>query len=200
MVARLLWEQEVGSSNLPSPTNSSGAVSRLFVNVVPTWCMSILKHPVHTLSGEPSSLENLGGHALLIVNVASKCGLTPQYSALEALQEKYASRGFFVVGFPCNQFGGQEPGSAEEIATFCSTTYGVTFPMMEKIDVNGPSRHPIYAELTEVADAEGVSGDIRWNFEKFLVSPEGNIVARFSPMIAPDDPSLVSEIEKILPA
>ena len=170
------------------------------MNVVPTWCMSILKHPVHTLSGEPSSLENLGGHALLIVNVASKCGLTPQYSALEALQEKYASRGFFVVGFPCNQFGGQEPGSAEEIATFCSTTYGVTFPMMEKIDVNGPARHPIYAELTEVADAEGVSGDIRWNFEKFLVSPEGNIVARFSPMIAPDDPSLVSEIEKILPA
>jgi glutathione peroxidase len=162
--------------------------------------MTILNHPIHTLSGEPSSLEKLGGHALLIVNVASKCGLTPQYSALEALQEKYASRGFFVVGFPCNQFGGQEPGSAEEIATFCSTTYGVTFPMMEKIDVNGPSRHPIYAELTEIADAEGVSGDIRWNFEKFLVSPDGKIVARFSPMIAPDDPSLVSEIEKVLPA
>ena len=161
--------------------------------------MSILNQPIHTLTGEPSKLADLAGQAILIVNVASKCGLTPQYSALEALHEKYSGRGFSVVGIPCNQFGGQEPGSAEEIATFCSTTYGVTFPMMEKIDVNGPNRHPIYAELTEIADAEGVAGDIRWNFEKFLVAPTGDVVARFSPMIAPDDPSLVSEIEKILP-
>ncbi len=136
---------------------------------------------------------------MLVVNVASKCGLTPQYSALEALHEQYADRGFAVVGIPCNQFGGQEPGSAEEIASFCSATYGITFPMMEKVEVNGPNRHPIYADLTETADAEGVSGDIRWNFEKFLISPDGRIVARFSPMIAPDDPSLVASIEKILP-
>lgn len=162
--------------------------------------MSISSHPVHTLTGEPTSLSELGGKALLVVNVASKCGLTPQYSALEALHEKYAARGFSVVGFPCNQFGGQEPGSAEEIATFCSVTYGVTFPMMEKIDVNGESRHPIYEELVRVADAEGVSGDIRWNFEKFVIGPDGEIVARFSPMISPDDPALIATIEKILPA
>lgn len=161
--------------------------------------MSIMNEPIHTLSGESTSLSALAGKALLLVNVASKCGLTPQYSALEALQEKYSSRGFSVVGIPCNQFGGQEPGTSEEIATFCSTTYGVTFPMMEKIDVNGPNRHPIYRELVEVADAEGVSGDIRWNFEKFLVAPDGRIVSRFSPMIAPDDPSLVASIEEILP-
>lgn len=161
--------------------------------------MSILNHSIHTLSGEPSSLGQLTGKAMLVVNVASKCGLTPQYSALEALHEQYADRGFAVVGIPCNQFGGQEPGSAEEIASFCSATYGITFPMMEKVEVNGPNRHPIYADLTETADAEGVSGDIRWNFEKFLISPDGRIVARFSPMIAPDDPSLVASIEKILP-
>jgi len=161
--------------------------------------MSILNHPIHSLSGEATSLGQLDGKALLIVNVASKCGLTPQYSALEALHEKYASRGFSVVGVPCNQFGGQEPGSADEIATFCSTTYGVTFPMMEKVDVNGPERHPIYAELTQTADAEGASGDIRWNFEKFLIAPSGEIVARFSPMVAPDDPTLVSALEKVLP-
>jgi len=161
--------------------------------------MSILNHPIHTLTGEPSSLGQLAAKAILVVNVASKCGLTPQYSALEALHEKYSAQGFTVVGIPCNQFGGQEPGSAEEIATFCSSTYGVTFPMMEKIEVNGPERHPIYTELTAVADAEGASGDIRWNFEKFLISTDGNIVARFSPMVAPDDPSLVAAIENLLP-
>ena len=130
--------------------------------------MSILTEPIHTLRGDETSLSAFEGKAILAVNVASKCGLTPQYTGLEALQKKYADRGFTVVGFPCNQFGAQEPGSAEEIETFCSTTYGVTFPMMEKIDVNGDDRHPIYAELTETADAEGHSGDIRWNFEKFL--------------------------------
>ena len=160
--------------------------------------MSILDESVHTLSGKPTSLAELAGKALLVVNVASKCGLTPQYSALEALHEKYADRGFSVVGFPCNQFGGQEPGSAEEIATFCSTTYGVTFPMMEKIDVNGSGRHPIYRELVRVADAEGVDGDIRWNFEKFVVARNGDVVARFSPMVAPEDPKLVATIERLL--
>ena len=161
--------------------------------------MSIFEQPINTLQGEPSSLAEHEGQALLLVNVASKCGLTPQYTGLEQLQQTYADRGFSVVGFPCNQFGGQEPGSAEEIETFCSTTYGVTFPMYEKIDVNGPGRHAIYEELTAVADADGHDGDIRWNFEKFVVDPAGRIT-RFSPMVAPDDPALVAAIEQALPA
>ena len=161
--------------------------------------MSIFEHPIHTLRGEESSLADHQGHALLLVNVASKCGLTPQYTGLEELQRTYGDRGLQVLGFPCNQFGGQEPGTAEEIESFCSMTYGVTFPMFEKIEVNGAERHPIYAELTEVADAEGHSGDIRWNFEKFLVTPDGAIT-RFSPMVAPDDPTLVAAVEAALPA
>ncbi len=161
--------------------------------------MSILDHPIHTLAGEASSLGRIAPDSVrLVVNVASKCGLTPQYTGLEALHENYASRGFSVVGVPCNQFGAQEPGSPDEIATFCSTTYGVTFPMTEKIDVNGDGRHPIYADLTNVADADGTAGDIRWNFEKFLVGRDGTIVARFSPMVAPEDPSLVAAIEAAL--
>jgi glutathione peroxidase len=156
--------------------------------------------PVNTLAGQPSSLSELGGKTLLVVNVASKCGLTPQYTGLEALQEQYGDRGFSVVGFPCNQFGGQEPGSAEEIAEFCSTTYGVSFPMFEKIEVNGPDRHAIYTELTATADAEGQAGDIQWNFEKFLVGSDGAVIARFRPMTAPDAPELVEAIEAHLPA
>jgi glutathione peroxidase len=156
--------------------------------------MSIYHHAVNTLSGEQAGLERFAGSPTLIVNVASRCGLTPQYSGLERLQQRYGDRGFNVVGFPCNQFGAQEPGSAEEIETFCSTTYGVTFPMMEKIDVNGPRRHPIYAELTAVADAEGHDGDIRWNFEKFLVGRDGSIT-RFAPTIEPEDPAIVEAIE-----
>jgi glutathione peroxidase len=161
--------------------------------------MSIFEHPINTLHGEASSLADHEGQALLLVNVASKCGLTPQYAGLEQLHEVYAERGFSVLGFPCNQFGGQEPGTAEEIETFCSTTYGVTFPLFEKIDVNGAGRHPIYDELTSVADDEGHDGDIRWNFEKFLVDPSGT-VTRFSPVVAPDDPRLVAAIEAALPA
>ncbi|MET0324781.1 MAG: glutathione peroxidase [Ilumatobacteraceae bacterium] len=160
--------------------------------------MSIFEHPINPLDGAPSTLGERQGQTLLLVNVASKCGLTPQYTGLEQLQKTYADRGFSVLGFPCNQFGGQEPGSAEEIAAFCSTTYGVSFPMFEKIEVNGPDRHPIYEELTTVADAEGVDGDIRWNFEKFLVDPDGSIT-RFGPMITPDDPALVAAIEGSLP-
>lgn len=160
--------------------------------------MSLLDTPINRLDGTPSSLADIGAKAYLVVNVASKCGLTPQYTALEQLHEKYSAKGLSVVGVPCNQFGGQEPGSPEEIATFCSTTYGVTFPMTEKIDVNGANRHAIYDRLTEVADAEGTSGDIRWNFEKFVVSGSGEIVARFGPMTAPDDPAVVSVIEKTL--
>jgi glutathione peroxidase len=159
----------------------------------------IHEHAVRTLNGEPSSLAAHAGKVVLAVNVASKCGLTPQYRGLEALHEKYASRGFAVVGFPCNQFGGQEPGSAQEIETFCSTTYGVTFPMFEKIDVNGPNRHPIYRELTEVPDTAGKAGDIQWNFEKFLISAEGKIIQRFRSTTAPDDPALVAAIEANLP-
>jgi glutathione peroxidase len=162
--------------------------------------VSLRDIPVNTLAGQPSSLGDLAGKTLLVVNVASKCGLTPQYTGLEALQEQYAGRGFSVVGFPCNQFGGQEPGSAEEIAEFCSTTYGVSFPMFEKIEVNGPDRHPIYDELTATEDAEGQAGDIQWNFEKFLVGPDGAVLARFRPMTAPDAPELVSAIEANLPA
>jgi glutathione peroxidase len=156
--------------------------------------------PVNTLAGEPSSLADLDGQTLLIVNVASKCGLTPQYTGLEALHERFADRGFSVVGFPCNQFGGQEPGSAEEIAEFCSTTYGVSFPIFEKIEVNGPGRHPIYEELTAAADAEGNAGDIQWNFEKFLVGRDGAVIARFRPMTTPEAPELVEAIEANLPA
>jgi len=159
--------------------------------------MTITDEPINTLQGQPTTLADLNKKSLLLVNVASKCGLTPQYTGLEALQEKYADQGFAVVGFPCNQFGAQEPGTAEEIETFCSTTYGVSFPMMEKVDVNGAQAHPIYASLTQVADAEGHSGDIRWNFEKFLVGADGS-VQRFSPMVTPEDPSLVSAIESSL--
>jgi glutathione peroxidase len=132
--------------------------------------------------------------------VASKCGLTPQYEGLERLQKTYGDRGFSVIGFPCNQFMGQEPGTSEEIAQFCSATYGVTFPLMEKIDVNGEGRHPIYAELTEKEDAEGAAGDITWNFEKFLVSPKGDVVARYRPQVEPEDASVLSDIEAQLTA
>ena len=162
--------------------------------------MSIYDIPVKTLAGEDSTLGALAGKTLLVVNVASKCGLTPQYAALEELQARLSPRGFSVVGFPCNQFGGQEPGTAEEIEQFCSTTYGVTFPMFEKIEVNGPGRHPVYDELTAVPDAAGEAGDIQWNFEKFVIGPDGSVVARFRPRTVPDDPEVLSVIESNLPA
>jgi glutathione peroxidase len=160
--------------------------------------MSINEIPLKTLHGEPTSLADHAGKALLIVNVASKCGLTPQYTGLEAMHEKYKDRGFSVIGVPCNQFGGQEPGSAEEIETFCSTSYGVTFPLLEKVDVNGEDQHPLYAELTQVADAEGKAGDVVWNFEKFLIAPDGS-VTRFRPLVAPEDDDLVKAVEASLP-
>jgi glutathione peroxidase len=155
--------------------------------------------PIKTLDGKPTTLASYKGKALLLVNVASKCGNTPQYAALEALQKKYEPKGFTVVGFPCNQFGGQEPGTAEEIHTFCSTTYGVTFPLMEKIEVNGPGRHDIYKALTAIKDAAGKDGDIQWNFEKFVVSADGSQVTRFSPRTKPDDPTVIAAIENALP-
>jgi glutathione peroxidase len=161
--------------------------------------MALYDYPINTLDGSPTSLKAYEGKALLLVNVASQCGLTPQYTGLEDLQKRYESKGFSVLGFPCNQFGEQEPGTSEEIATFCSTSYGVTFPLFEKIEVNGAGRHPIYAELEEVPDAEGHTGDIRWNFEKFLVTPEGKVAERFNPMVTPEDPALVEAIERLLP-
>ena len=162
--------------------------------------MAIYDHSVHALDGGDADLHDLEGKAVLVVNVASKCGLTPQYEGLERLQKQYGDKGFTVVGFPCNQFLGQEPGTPEEIATFCSTTYGVTFPLYEKIDVNGDDRHPLYAELTQTKDAAGEAGDITWNFEKFLVSPSGEVVGRFRPQVEPEAPELVSAIEANLPS
>ncbi len=162
--------------------------------------MSIFDPPIHSLAGDETSVGQFRGKVLLVVNVASKCGLTPQYEGLERLQATYGGRGFSVLGFPCNQFAGQEPGSAEEIATFCLATYGVTFPLFEKIDVNGDDRHPIFGELTAVADDEGEAGDVQWNFEKFLVSPEGEIVRRFRPTVDPEAPEVIDAIEALLPA
>lgn len=159
--------------------------------------MSIYATPIARLDGTPSSLAEFEGKVTLLVNVASKCGLTPQYTGLEELQRTYGEKGFSVVGFPCNQFLGQEPGSAEEIQEFCSTTYGVSFPLFEKIDVNGEDQHPIYAELCATTDAEGHTGEIRWNFEKFLVGRDGTIT-RFAPLVTPEDPALVGAIEAAL--
>ena len=160
--------------------------------------MSLYDIPINRLDGTPSSLADFQGQAVLAVNVASKCGLTPQYEQLEQLQKDYGDKGFSVVGFPSNQFLGQEPGTAEEIQEFCSTTYGVSFPLFEKIEVNGENQHPIYAELTAVADADGEAGDIQWNFEKFLLAPGGEVVKRFRPRTEPDAPEVVSAIEAVL--
>lgn len=160
--------------------------------------MSIFATPISSLQGTDGVLSSLEGKVTLVVNVASKCGLTPQYEQLEQLQKKYSDKGFSVLGVPCNQFMGQEPGTADEIATFCSSTYGVTFPLTEKIDVNGDNRHALYEALTPIADAEGVNGDIRWNFEKFLVTRDGSVVARFHPKTAPDAPEVIAAIEAAL--
>jgi glutathione peroxidase len=152
-----------------------------------------------TLDGRPTTLAELADGAALVVNVASKCGLTPQYSALEQLAKDYGDRGLTVIGVPCNQFMGQEPGTAEEIKTFCSTNYGVTFPLLAKTDVNGDDRHPLYAELTQISDDSGEAGDIQWNFEKFLLAPGGRVVNRFRPRTAPDAPEVLAAIEAVLP-
>lgn len=154
--------------------------------------------PLTTLSGTPTTLAHLSSGATLVVNVASQCGLTPQYGALERLAQTYGDRGLTVVGVPCNQFMGQEPGTAEEIQTFCSTTYGVTFPLLAKTDVNGADRHPLYAELTKATDADGAAGDIQWNFEKFLLAPDGTVVNRFRPRTEPDAPEVITAIEAVL--
>ena len=155
--------------------------------------------PVTTIDGRETTLAEWAGHVLLIVNVASECGLTEQYRALQGLQEEFAMRGFFVLGFPCNQFGGQEPGTEEQIADFCDANYGVTFPLFAKIDVNGESAHPLYRRLTQVADADGEDGDVAWNFEKFVIDDSGEIVGRFRPRTEPDDDAIIDLIEEHLP-
>ena len=160
----------------------------------------LLDLPLTTLDGEPTTLGGLtAGRAALVVNVASRCGLTPQYGALEALQKEYADQGFTVVGVPCNQFMGQEPGTAEEIAEFCSATYGVTFPMTDKVEVNGDGAHPLYPRLTAAPDATGAAGDVLWNFEKFLLDGSGEVVGRFRPKTLPDSPEVRAAIEAALP-
>jgi glutathione peroxidase len=160
--------------------------------------MSLLNAPLRTLSGVDTTLAEHAGKVLLVVNVASRCGMTPQYTGLERLHEKYADQGFSVLGFPSNQFDGQEPGTAEEIAEFCATTYGVTFPMYDKIDVNGPSRHPVYSELVDAVDDTGAAGDVEWNFEKFLVGRDGAVLVRFRPDVEPEDAAVVTAIEAAL--
>ena len=158
--------------------------------------MTIYDHEVAALGGAPADLHDYAGKTALIVNVASKCGLTPQYAGLERLHERYADQGFTVLGVPCNQFMGQEPGTAEEIAEFCSTSYGVSFPMLEKADVNGPQQHPLYKDLTVVPDADGEAGDVKWNFEKFLVSRGGEVLKRYRSKTTPEE--IVADIEAAL--
>ena len=148
------------------------------------------------LDGQELALAPFKGQVVLVVNVASKCGLTPQYAALENLYQQYKDKGFSVLGLPCNQFAGQEPGSQEEIQTFCSLNYGVTFPLGEKLEVNGPQRHSLYRLLA--GEGAEFPGDITWNFEKFLVGKNGGVLARFSPRTAPDDPAVIRAIEKAL--
>jgi glutathione peroxidase len=151
------------------------------------------------IDGQPLDPVVLDGKAVLVVNVASKCGLTPQYEALERLQKRYGDAGFTVLGVPCNQFAGQEPGTPEEIQQFCSATYGVSFPMTEKLDVNGRHQHALYERLTATADADGQAGEVEWNFEKFVVSPAGEVIARFRPQVEPEDERVTSAIERALP-
>lgn len=158
--------------------------------------MSLTDIPLTTIDGGSTSLADYDGQVILIVNVASRCGLAPQYEKLEALQKTYGDRGFTVIGFPSNQFL-QELSTTDAIKEYCSTTWGVTFPMMEKIKVNGKSQHPLYAELTKAQDAQGKAGKIKWNFEKFVVLPNGE-VHRFRPTVEPDDPAIIAVIEGAL--
>jgi glutathione peroxidase len=160
--------------------------------------VSLYDIPLTTLDGKPAKLGEHSGEVMLAVNVASKCGFTPQYEALQKLQETYADKGFTVLGFPCNQFLFQESGDAEKIATFCSMEYGVTFPMFEKLKVKGGGQHPLYAELTKTADANGKSGNVKWNFEKFLINRDGAVIGRFRSKVKPDSPEVVSAIEAAL--
>lgn len=161
--------------------------------------MNVFDIGINALDGGPARLADHRGRALLVVNVASRCGLTPQYAGLQKLSDTYRERGLVVLGVPCNQFAGQEPGTAPQIEEFCQVNYGVAFPLTEKIEVNGTDRHPLYAALTPTPDADGHTGDVRWNFEKFLVAPDGTVAARFAPTVEPESPELHAAIERILP-
>ena len=160
--------------------------------------MSVYDNAIAPLMGSGNALEEVKGKVALVVNVASRCGLTPQYEALQAIHGRFADKGFSVLGVPCNQFLGQEPGTAEEIKEFCDTRFNVTFPLTAKVDVNGEHQHPLYKQLNETSDGEGYSGEIRWNFEKFVVDRSGKVVARFHPKTAPDAPEVVAAIESAL--
>ena len=166
--------------------------------IVTAHAESIYDIKLKDIDGKDTSLSAYKGKVLLVVNVASKCGLTPQYKALEALQQKYKAKGFTVVGFPCNQFMGQEPGTNEEIKQFCSSKYNVTFPLFDKIDVNGANRHPLYVALA--GKDSPFAGDIKWNFGKFLIGKDGKILKRFEPKTTPDAPEVTKAVETALTA
>ncbi len=176
------------------PADDLRAISTWIVRISPL----VVVEELIGIDGRRIDPAVLDGKAVLVVNVASNCGLTPQYQGLERLQERYGAAGFTVLGVPCNQFAGQEPGTPEEIQRFCSTTYGASFPLTEKLEVNGRNRHPLYERLTAVADSEGRAGEVEWNFEKFLISPAGEIVARFRPVVEPEDDQVTSAIESVL--
>jgi glutathione peroxidase len=159
---------------------------------------SIYEVELARLSGQHESLSAYSGKVVLAVNVASRCGFTPQYAGLQALQDRYADRGFTVLGFPCNQFFHQEPGTAEQIQEFCSLNYGVTFPLFAKLDVKGEGQHPLYSLLSETADDAGKAGNVSWNFEKFLVGRDGRVVRRFRSKVTPEDPRIVEAVESLL--
>jgi glutathione peroxidase len=163
-----------------------------------TQARSIHEIELPMLNGKPASLSAYAGKVVLAVNTASKCGLTPQYEGLQKLHDRYSPRGFTVLGFPCNQFFHQEPGGADEIQSFCSINYGVTFPLFAKIDVKGANQHPLYAILTDFPDDAGKAGNVTWNFEKFLVDRDGQVVRRFRPKVVPEDPQIIQAIESLL--
>ena len=163
-----------------------------------THSQSIYDLELPRLNGKPESLSAYSGRVVLAVNVASRCGFTPQYAGLQALQNRYADRGLVVIGFPCNQFFHQEPGTAEQIQEFCSVNYGVTFPLFAKVDVKGPGQHPLYAILSQTADDSGKAGNVAWNFEKFIVGRDGRVARRFRSKVVPEDSKVAEAIEALL--
>jgi glutathione peroxidase len=179
-------------AGIPGPSQS------VCVHVASTSSRSIYDLELPRLNGKPESLSAYSGKVVLAVNVASRCGFTPQYGGLQALQDRYAERGLVVIGFPCNQFFHQEPGTADQIQEFCSVNYGVTFPLFAKLDVKGPTQHPLYAILSETADDSGKAGNVAWNFEKFLVGRDGQVVRRFRSKVVPEDPKVAEAIEALL--
>jgi len=166
--------------------------------VGPTGIESIHQVELPRLNGKPESLSAYSGKVVLAINVASRCGFTPQYAGLQALQDRYADRGFTVLGFPCNQFFHQEPGTADQIQEFCSLNYGVTFRLFAKLDVKGEGQHPLYTLFSETADDSGKAGNVSWNFEKFLVGRDGRVVRRFRSKVTPEDPRIVEAVEALL--